>query len=221
MSGSFCYGRKTLVLPGSWPVARNGMHMPETDMPNPFLTMVALAGGVTLSSPAFADSQGVVSRLDLSEWVGKWVASEEQQIFVTMPDKKGLRIDGMATYGALDPERVERGAVNVGEFSIRIPSRWVSANNQIDIAINADGEAVPVEEADDYDCMLSLRLDWNVNWIDVIDNNMCGGLNVSFTGRYEWQDAARPSLQGNSGITSYAGGRTEMAQRPAGVLRGA
>lgn len=190
-------------------------------MPKLSTIIVALAAGVTLASHTFAQSPEVVSRLDLSEWVGKWVASEEQQIFVTMPDKKGLRIDGMATYGVLDPERVERGAVNVGDFSIRIPSRWVSANNQIDIAINADGEAVPVEEADEYDCVLSLRLDWNINWIDVTDNNMCGGLNVSFTGRYEWQDAARPSLEGNSGITSYAGGRLEMAQRPVGLVTGA
>lgn len=132
------------------------------------------------------DVHGTVSRLDLSEWVGEWVASEEQSITIAMPDKKAITIEGMATYGMLDPERVGIGAVNVGDFSVRIPAGWIYANNHLVFAVGSDG-AMPAEEAEDFDCVISMRLDWNINWIDVTDNGMCGGHNVTFTGRYEYQ----------------------------------
>lgn len=148
---------------------------------------IAMLAPVLAVGPAGAgELDGTVSRLDLSEWVGDWVAGEEQSIAITMPDKKGLQVDGFATYGALDPERVAIGAVNVGAFSLRVPSRWISVNNQIDIAIGTDGRAVIAEEAGENDCVLSMRLDWNINWIDVTDSGRCGGLNVRFTGRYDY-----------------------------------
>lgn len=152
--------------------------------------VLVLAVACALAGPiAAGETSGTVTRLDLSEWVGEWVASEEQSITISLADKKNLQIEGFATYGALDPDRVERGAVNMGEFTVRVPGGWVSANNEIDIAIDMDGEAIPADEADDYDCVLNMRLDWNINWIDVTDNQMCGGLNVSFTGQYEHQPA--------------------------------
>lgn len=145
-------------------------------------TATALCLAVTIG-PAAAQT---VSRLDLSEWVGQWAAGDEQTLRVTMPDKKGLQIEGFASYGADDPEKVAIGAVNVGEFSVRVPSRWIRADNVIEIMIGPDGEAEPAEKAGEHDCVLGLRLDWNINWIDVTDNGKCGGLNVSFTGQYEW-----------------------------------
>ncbi|SMQ61045.1 hypothetical protein SAMN06295905_0464 [Devosia lucknowensis] len=173
---------------------------------------------VAAMPPAVADHHGLVARLDLSAWVGEWQASDEQRIFITLPDKKGLRFDGAATYGATDPERVEIGAVNVGDFSVRVPSRWIGADNTIDIAVNADGAAVPRDEADDYDCTLSLQLDWDAQFIVVTDNGMCGGLNVTFTGRYEKRPSGETSLEGNAGLTSFAAERVAAGQRPVGAL---
>lgn len=152
-------------------------------MPNHAIAIAMLPAALILAPPAAGK---IVSRLDLSEWVGDWAASDEQTLTVSMPDKKTLQFDGFATYGANDPDRVASGGVNMGEFSVRVPSRWITVNNEIAFAIDNSGEAIPIEAAGEYDCTLDMRLDWNINWIDVVDNGMCGGLNVSFTGQYDW-----------------------------------
>jgi len=152
-------------------------------MSNHAAAIAILSATTMMAMPAAGQT---VPRPDLSEWVGEWKASEEQSISVTMPDKKGLQFDGFATYGALDPERVANGSVHVGEFSVRVPSSWITVDNTISFALGLDGEAVPPETAGEFDCVLEMRLDWNINWIDVTDNRMCGGHNVSFTGQYEW-----------------------------------
>lgn len=139
---------------------------------------------------AQAEGHGLVSRLDPSEWVGEFRAGPEQQIIVTMPAPDALQIEGYATFGASDPERVASGAVNVGEFSVRIPVGWIYADNSLEFAVHPDGAAVPVEAAEPDDCVIGMKLDWNINWIDASDNNRCGGLNVSFTGRYEYHGPA-------------------------------
>ena len=53
----------------------------------------------------------------LDGWIGRWRGSPEQEIVIAKgagPD--GLKVTGDATYGALDPERVKRGAVNLGSL---------------------------------------------------------------------------------------------------------
>ncbi|MBJ3785161.1 hypothetical protein [Devosia sediminis] len=152
-------------------------------MPNHVTVFAILAAALVFTDAAEGKS---ASRLDLSEWVGEWSASDEQMLTVSLPEKKTLLFEGYATYGANDPDRVASGGVNMGEFSVRVPSSWITDDNEIAFAVGSEGEAIPVDEAEEYDCVIEMRLDWNINWIDVVDNRMCGGLNVSFTGQYEW-----------------------------------
>jgi hypothetical protein len=113
------------------------------------------------------------------DWSGEWSASEEQFITVEAT-KKSLVIEGWATWGAGDPERVERGGVNMGEFSARVPIGWV-VDDAVSFAVGVD-ETVPADAADEYDCVIEMRLVGEV--LEVKDNMMCGGMNVTFSGEY-------------------------------------
>lgn len=116
---------------------------------------------------------------DLAPWLGEWTASEEQFITIVETDT-GLSFEGNATWGALHPERVERGGVNVGEFSAEIPRDWIVADAMA-FAVAGEG-TVPASKADDYDCVIEARLVGDI--MEVADNMMCGGMNVTFTGTY-------------------------------------
>lgn len=130
--------------------------------------------GVALIGSALADDAA------LAAYTGAFTASSEQFITITAGDG-GLQIEGSATWGMGDPERVESGGVNIGEFSAFVPEDWI-----VDAGFSfAVGETtVPVSEADEYDCAIKMQFGPDHQWIDVKDNLMCGGHNVSFTGRY-------------------------------------
>ncbi len=52
---------------------------------------------------------------DPAAWLGAWKRVEAD--IAIEPAKDGLKASGEATFGALDPERVKRGAVNLGSFA--------------------------------------------------------------------------------------------------------
>ncbi len=112
-----------------------------------------------------------------SDWQGTWSRSAEAEIRID-PDAGGkLKIQGSATYGALDPARARRGAVNVGELEgIVGPPR----TNMIAIGEGWDGSK-PLGD-DRSECRARLRL--FAPYLVVEDNGGCGGNNVSFTGVY-------------------------------------
>ncbi|QQR37967.1 hypothetical protein [Devosia rhizoryzae] len=116
----------------------------------------------------------------LTDWAGTWSAGEEQEISI-VANKKSLGIEGFATWGASDPERVERGGVNVGEFSVTVPRSWIEDNRLVFIAGDEGAEPVGMV-ADDYACLIEMMLDGEV--LRVGDNMMCGGMNVTFSGEY-------------------------------------
>lgn len=119
-----------------------------------------------------------VSRLDLSEWTGIWRTGEDRYLHIYMAEDNALHVVGFAAHPAPDEEEFS-------EFSARILPGWISVTNRVIVAVGSDG-TVPAEEARDGDCVISLKLDWNINWLDARDNESCGDGKVSFTGRYEW-----------------------------------
>ena len=88
--------------------------------------------------------------------------------------KDGLKASGEATFGSLDPERVKRGAVNLGSFSGPLALK--------------DGQGRIVD--DDFVSGCNLKLARSGDFLFVRDNNVCGGMNVTFSGLYK--KAVRP-----------------------------
>jgi hypothetical protein len=86
-------------------------------------------------------------------------------------------VSGSATWGALDPGRASRGAINSGE----IDAVGIPVGNLIAIGPDYDGK-IPPEPFKGDDCRVRLRLFGP--YLAVEDNLLCGGLNVTFTGVY-------------------------------------
>ncbi len=110
---------------------------------------------------------------DPADWIGDWKRVEAEIVITN--SGAGLRAEGNATYGSLDPDRVKRGAVNLGDFS-----------GPLDLfggqATFADKDANP-NQPDDFGCRI--RMARAESFLFVQDNGQCGGMNVSFTGLYQ------------------------------------
>ncbi|MBQ0824409.1 hypothetical protein KBI52_29875 [Microvirga sp. HBU67558] len=113
-------------------------------------------------------------------WLGTWQSGPEQTIAIGSGAQGTLTIKGNATWGASDPGRVARGAVNIGELDGEAPVRGPI----LSFGMGEDGP-LPYDEADEADCRVQLlRLG---SYLLVRDNAMCGGHNVTFTGIYRRQ----------------------------------
>lgn len=135
----------------------------------------AVLAGCLLAAPALAADSSA-----LDNWAGEWSTGVEEQITISV-DGDVLEIDGYASYGGNDPERVASGAVNVGSFSGVVPASWIEAGNRLRFAVDG-GTPVALETAVDGLCTVELVLDGDT--LTAEDNNACGGLNVSFSGQY-------------------------------------
>ena len=119
-------------------------------------------------------------------WIGAWSASPEQDMTIALSPDGFLMIEGFASWGASDPERVERGAINIGEFSVRVPVEWIDRQEgQVEFAVGVDGDAIRPVAAQNYDCAITLGLADDM--LTAEDNGMCGGHNVTFNGVYSRQ----------------------------------
>ncbi len=105
-----------------------------------------------------------------ADWSGDWKRIEAE--IKIKANGAALTADGDATYGALDPDRVKRGAVNIGEFSGPLALK--------------DGRATYADKDLDpkHPDGCHLRMARAGNFLFVQDNGQCGGNNVSFTGLY-------------------------------------
>lgn len=114
----------------------------------------------------------------IEAWVGAWQGNTEQRITIRRGFEKNiLSISGEATFGASDPERVKRGAVNSGEIAADV------APQNGTLAFAMVGEATkPYDQGGEYDCRVRMRR--FADYLLVEDNHICGGVNVSFTGAY-------------------------------------
>lgn len=110
----------------------------------------------------------------LEDWLGTWTAPE-QKIVITRGKVAGtLAFDASATFGALDPERVKRGAINLGEFK----AVWKPAGAEIAFTAD-DDKTLPFEKGDEFTCKVRMmRLGPH---LITEDNRQCGGVNVSFS----------------------------------------
>lgn len=112
----------------------------------------------------------------LAEWSGVWRAGAEKRISIG-GDRKRLRIEGEATWGASDPQRVESGAVHTGAFEATVTPVGGTAG----FATGPDGETLAFE-AETQLCKVRF---WRLGpYLVAADNNRCGGANVTFTDVY-------------------------------------
>lgn len=113
-------------------------------------------------------------------WIGEWRRVEASIAIKAAATPGMLAIRGEATFGSMDPDRVKRGAVNVGEISGDV----TPVDGGLSFAMGDKG-AVPVTKAAETDCKVWMR---RVGpWLLVDDNRQCGGVNVSFSGLYARQ----------------------------------
>jgi len=140
---------------------------------------VVVLSAMTAGMAAAKDKQGVGP----GAWLGAWSAGPEQDIEIGLTADGFMVIDGFASWGASDPQRVERGAINIGEFSARVPVQWIDRRKgKLDFALSPDGSTVRPAVAGEYDCVVVLFLAGDR--LRAEDNGMCGGHNVTFNGDY-------------------------------------
>jgi hypothetical protein len=114
------------------------------------------------------------------DWLGQWRAGPWKQIKITAAPGGGIELEGSALYGADDPARRERGAVNTGNLSATVKPEGGKASFSVD----TDSE-VKDHDADVGDATLCRVRLWRLGpYLAVTDNVQCGGFNVTFTGIY-------------------------------------
>jgi hypothetical protein len=114
----------------------------------------------------------------LADWSGNW-SRAEARITVKAGKAGALQIKGEATFGARDPDRVKRGAVNTGE----IEGDVTPAGDHLSFAIAVDdGAILPVDKGDELSCKVWMQRIGP--WLIVNDNGNCGGHKVTFGGFY-------------------------------------
>jgi hypothetical protein len=115
-----------------------------------------------------------------ADWTGTWRSGDEQEIDIKKAAGGAIAIEGNATFGGSDPERVARGAVNVGQISATL----TPTNGKVAFSAGPDGEAAPYDADPSDDSACRVRL-WRLGpYLVAADNLMCGGMNVTFTGVY-------------------------------------
>jgi hypothetical protein len=142
----------------------------------------------TGAPPNFSSTTGLLPLSALTDtpaapaddWRGTWRSGDEQEIDIKPAAGGAIAIEGNASWGGSDPERVARGAVNVGQISATL----TPANGKAAFSVGPDGEAAPydADPGDDSTCRVRL---WRLGpYLVAADNLVCGGLNVTFTGVY-------------------------------------
>lgn len=169
--------------------------------------LVITATRAGLSCVAYADAKGggrlgwmasaAITAFDaptqpLAAWQGQWRAPEQRIDIGPAPRTGHLRVIGDATWGASDPERVARGGVNVGDIAgdvVPVDGRAGFAIGGPDAkgvavkgSLGEDVISIPYEAGGENDCRVALRL--LGPYLLAKDNNLCGGMNVSFSGVY-------------------------------------
>lgn len=145
---------------------------------------------VTFVSPAGKTRSGWLQSTGLTRigagtsWQGAWKAWESE-IEITPGRARGtLHVEGSATWGAHDPQRVAIGAIHVGELAVDTRSAGDRIAFSVDEGAESGTLARPLNDAPDeeYRCRVQLRL--LGPYLLAHDNGVCGGANVSFTGTY-------------------------------------
>ncbi|KGM31120.1 hypothetical protein [Inquilinus limosus] len=149
----------------------------------------------TGGAPNFASTTGLLPLHALADtpqtaegdWTGAWRSGDEQEIDIKAAAGGAIAIEGNATYGGDDPERVARGAVNVGQIGGTVTPE----GDRAAFSAGDNGEAAPYDANPGDDSVCRVRL-WRAGpYLLAADNLMCGGMNVSFTGVYRRDKAGK------------------------------
>lgn len=127
--------------------------------------------------PAAALQLVPVAAAKSADWFGKWSRSAETEIEITAGAGGRVKLAGEASYGSLDPGRVARGAINVGQLE----GEGAPKGNMLAVGEDYTDPTKPLGE-DRSECRARLQLIGR--YLLVEDNMGCGGMNVSFTGVY-------------------------------------
>ena len=129
--------------------------------------------------PAAAIALPLRAEVKPVDWVGTWRRDRDANIKLTLAaGGQAITVDGDATWGSFDPQRVKRGAVHEGNLD----ETAVPHGNLIALGQGYDGSSSPLDKTAITDCLVRLRLFGR--YLVVEDNQSCGGANVSFTGVY-------------------------------------
>ena len=109
-------------------------------------------------------------------WNGTW-KRPEAVIEIKSAGGGRTRIEGSATFGAADPDRVRRGAVNTGEFEADV----VASGAEVAFDV-ADKGTLAVDKGEEGDCKVWMRRLGPYLLVD--DDGACGGMGVTFHGIY-------------------------------------
>ena len=133
-----------------------------------------------LPNGALADPPSSMHATD-GDWLGDWRYGSEQRIRIATATDGQDVLEGEATFGAHDPDRVQRGAINTGAFTVTV----APAASQLAFLVGNDGNALAYDAQRAKDQVLcGLRL-WRIGpYLVVADNLQCGGNGVTFTGVY-------------------------------------
>jgi hypothetical protein len=114
----------------------------------------------------------------IQKWNGTWRRDSEAEIVLKAGGDE-VTVSGNATWGASDPQRVKRGAVNTGELDGSFRPR-----GQV-LAIGYDPARSGSPPTDDTAAdICAAKIELYDRYLLVEDNGKCGGLNVSFNGLY-------------------------------------
>jgi hypothetical protein len=126
--------------------------------------------------PAAAVADDKAEPVGPADWLGKW-SRVEADITVKGGKAGALHIEGDATYGAKDTDRVRHGGVNDGEIEADV----TPAGDRLGFAIGEDG-TLPVDQGNEFTCRVWMQRIGP--WLIVSDNLHCGGRHVTFRGIY-------------------------------------
>jgi hypothetical protein len=115
------------------------------------------------------------------DWSGDWHSGPEQRIRIAGLRDGHLGLHGVATFGAGDPGRVKRGAVNTGDFAATV----ARPSGPIAFLVGGNGQPLAYDpQRAKAQGLCGLRL-WRLGpYLVVADNLQCGGNGVTFTGVY-------------------------------------
>jgi hypothetical protein len=187
---AFAKGSETKGCPGPGPECATRRVAPEGETvvvvgeaPGYVCAVYTTGGAKTTTTFGFLPKSGLAPASPspvnkAAEWFGKWNAGPEQTITIGAAPK-GIAIEGSASWGASDPERARKGAVNTGEISATLAVDGAS----LAFTMGEDDETLPLEPDDEsYSCGMKM---WRLGpYLVASDNGNCGGHNVTFSGAY-------------------------------------
>jgi hypothetical protein len=152
-------------------VQGNLVVMDRDDMKTPFVC-VSYVGARGRETDGWISSSSVQVQNAAPDWVGTWKRDTSSEIDIKRKSATVISLDGDATWG-------EGGGTNVGDISAELDPRKTAQG----FGTAPDGERqTPYGKGDKDFCAAMFKQ--MGPYLFVVDNQNCGGMNVTFTGIY-------------------------------------